>query len=498
MHRASGLALMDGSGLPMEDPATSATNEAWLRAELNKFLTLGQGEFHSSIYYGYSISGLLDLYDFAQNPELKKLAQGLLDWFALNMALRLSWGTAGGAESRGFDRNTWDSGLTAVAWQWWGPNPVNHDAVKTSGKLTAADQERVNRMNKKHAWLALPAGLSSYRPPEILRAIAHKQIPLPFEAQISHPAYYSYSASNQLWETFYVTPDYSLGTLLEPSRSYQVQGTIRAQYATYKLVVPDPQGRQNSVINLGGTYHTPLATGRSPADQLVQKRGAVIFQSILNPEDLAAGVPPRSTLVLPEGLGEPQRYRDWYIWRINNIWLCARVWADQVEWQALSHENQPVVTSRDLQFAGLVATGEKIAWISDIAAVSDYPDLQRLTERLTEGSGESSTSGLDQESNPVINPVKVDDSQWDTQEKLTYQSLAGDTISLTYNPQGAIGTAEINHQPRVLKNWPVIQSPYIQLPLNSGLLTVTNPQMTHQWQLQGSLTGPKWIVQDGS
>lgn len=118
MQRMSGLAFMDGSGWSNSLPATTATNEAWLRAELNKFLTIGQGEFHSSTYYGYSIGGLLNLYDFASTPQLRELARATLDWYATNMALRLSWGTAGGAESRGFDRGTWDkSALSTVACQ---------------------------------------------------------------------------------------------------------------------------------------------------------------------------------------------------------------------------------------------------------------------------------------------------------------------------------------------------------------------------------------------
>ena len=80
MQRMSGLALMDGSGWSNSLPAVAATNEAWLRSELNKFLTIGQGEFHSSTYYGYAISGLLNLYDFAKTPELKQLAKATLDW----------------------------------------------------------------------------------------------------------------------------------------------------------------------------------------------------------------------------------------------------------------------------------------------------------------------------------------------------------------------------------------------------------------------------------
>ena len=40
----SALAMMDGSGFPVSHPHFLATHEAWLRAELTKYLTIGQGE----------------------------------------------------------------------------------------------------------------------------------------------------------------------------------------------------------------------------------------------------------------------------------------------------------------------------------------------------------------------------------------------------------------------------------------------------------------------
>lgn len=460
MHRASGLALMDGSGLPVVgDPSTEETNEAWLRAKLNKFLTIGQGEFHSSIYYGYSIGGLLNLYDFASNPELKKLAKGLLDWYATNMALRLSWGTAGGAESRGFDRNTWDSGLTAVAWMWWG------DGSEGDGLAV------VERMEDKHAWLALPAALSSYRPPAHLRAIAHKQIPLPFEMRASHPAYYSYTKNSHLLESFYVTEDYSLGTLLEPARIYQVKGTIRAQYATYKLVVRGQEGGDNAVISLGGTYHTDVGTGRTPGDQYLQKRGAVIYQSILNQKDLEAGVPARSHLAIPAGYGEPLRYKDWYIWQLENVWLCARSWGDEVVWEAVENPRYHVITDKDLEFYALAAKGTQTAWVTDVARLAEYPTFERLTAALEK--------------------TEVDDRSWEREGRLSYRSLGGDRLEMTYEPNGSIGDGVINGEKRVLENWPVLDSPYVREPLYGGFLEVEVPGF-EKWRLRGTLMGPEW------
>lgn len=431
MHRLSGLALMDGSGWLNEDPASAATIEAWLRSELNKFLTIGQGEFHSSTYYGYSIGGWLNLYDFASTPELRQLAASALDWYATNMALRLSWGTAGGGESRGFDRGTWSSGLSAVAWMWWG------DGV-----------EPVQHMNDKQAQLALNAALSKYRPNPRLRSLARKQVPLPFEAQASHPVYYSYHKDNQFWENFYVTDDYSLGTLLVPQRSYQVKGTINAQYATYKLVVRDRQGLNNAVVSLGGTFHSPLATGSSPGDEYVQSRSAVIYQLRLNGQDKAANVPARSHLVLPVRYGKPQQHGDWYIWRIQQTWLCARPWGERISLE-------PIVSKRKQEYQALAASGTKTAWITDVARVADYPNFESIARALDK--------------------TRVDDQSWDKFGKLAYTSLMGDRLVMVYEPQSGIGRARINDRERVLKDLPVLDSPYIRESLHSGVLEFREP-----------------------
>lgn len=446
MQRLSGLALMDGSGWPNSRPGVAATNEAWLRSELNKFLTIGQGEFHSSTYYGYAIGGLLNLYDFAQTPELRELAKIGLDWYAANMAVRLSWGTAGGAESRGFDRGTWNgSELSAVAWMWWGN-----------------DLKPVEKMDDKKARVALFAALSDYRPPQELAALAKKEVPLPFELKASHPGYYSYHADNQFWEIFYITDDYSLGTLLVPHRSYQVQGTINAQYATYKLVIRDRQGANNAVVSLGGTYHSPMADGSSPGDQFLQEKGAVIYQLRLNEEDIAAGVPAVSHLVLPSRYGEPQQYKNWYIWQVEQTWLAARPWGDKIEWRS-------PVSEKNSDYQVLAANGNQTAWITDVVSTTDYPDLDALKKALDH--------------------TAVNDTEWQSQGKLTYKTLAGDRLSLTYVPDSGVGLGRINGEEVRLQNWPVFSSPYLNQDLYSGLLELDYPG--GQWRLEMNSPKPK-------
>lgn len=498
MQRASGLALLDGSGWQSPYPAVAATNEAWLRAEISKFFTIGQGEFNSSTYTGYSIAGLLNLYDFAKTPELKTLAKAGLDWLATNMALRYSWGTMGGAESRGYDRGTGDgSGLSAIAWLWW-------------GGVDAPD------ISNNYARVALIPALSSYRPPAALEKLALKEIPLPFQLRATHPAYYSYHQAQQFGETFYVTPDYSLGTLLIPQRSYQTQGTINAQYATHKLVIrPLPVGREleeqsvlsipdrsplallkkggtgkapfsrglgvfsplaplkkggtgkvsfeegvfsqrsgqqqkNTVITLGGTFHSPLATGASPGDQYLQSQGTVIYQLRLNDVDIQAGVPPASHLVLPAQVSQPRRFGSWYIWSIEGVWLIARGWGDG------SQLTSKIINTQQGNYQIWEAQGRNTAWITEVATLREYPTWADLTTALSQ--------------------TAIEDSLWERLGKLSYSNLKGESLTMIYNPNMA--TAQDISQD--IQDWQVISSPYITESLRWGILAIKIPGYPHE------------------
>ncbi|MFO8039183.1 MAG: hypothetical protein R6U67_06995 [Sodalinema sp.] len=451
----SGLAMMDGSGFPVSHPHFLATHDAWLRAELTKYLTIGQGEFHSSIYYGYSIGALLNLYDFAETPERRQLARAVLDWLSTQIALRLSWGTAGGAESRGFDRQTWNSGLTALAWIWWGgDDPQEIERI-------------VEQMGGEAYRLAILAATSGYRPPAQLRSLAQKTLPLPFQLRASHPSYYSYHQDNQFWETFYVTPDYSLGTLQTPGRSYQVQGTINAQYATYKLVVRDRQRRENAVISLGGTYHSPRATGRSPGDRYLQEKGASLYQLRLTAEDEAAGVPGQSHLVIPKDYGEPQQIGEWFVWEIEGVWLCARAWGDEIRLE------MPLEEAED--YLALVAQGQQTAWITEVLARSEYGTLADVEAALAQ--------------------TVVNDETLETAGRLIYTSVEGDRLELIDDPSRRAGIARINGTEQSRTDTPVLESPYVNQPLWSGRLRVDNPQLG-TWELQLKPGRPRWTDSD--
>lgn len=206
-----------------------------------------------------------------------------------------------------------------------------------------------------------------------------------------------------------------------------------------------------------------MATGHSPGDQFMQHQGVVIYQLRLNDQDQAAKVSPRSHLVLPARYGQPQKHGNWYIWRIEETWLCARPWGDEISWQAQVSE-----TNQD--YRALAAIGNQTAWITDVARAADYPNFEVLTRALDK--------------------TQVNDRSWEKSGQIAYTSLDGNRLEMTYEPNGGIGRASINGKERILKNWPVLASPYVKEELNSGLLEVVTPE--GKWRLRGTLTGPKW------
>jgi hypothetical protein len=166
---------------------------------------------------------------------------------------------------------------------------------------------------------------------------------------------------------------------------------------------------------------------------------------------------------LPARYGQPQRHQDWYIWRIEQTWLCARPWGEMITWQGnVSEQNQ--------DYQALAAIGTNTAWITDVATVADYPDFPSVKKALDK--------------------TQVDPGNWEKFGELVYTSLQNQRLEMTYEPNSGMSRARINGKERILKDWPVLDSPYLKEGLNSGLLEVLPP--LGKWRLRTTLTGPKW------
>jgi hypothetical protein len=183
----------------------------------------------------------------------------------------------------------------------------------------------------------------------------------------------------------------------------------------------------------------------------------------LNERDISAGVPTRSHLVLPTRYGEPQQHNNWYIWQVENVWLCVRVWGETIDWK-------PQVSEKYADTQVLAANGVNTAWITEVVSLKDAPNLEALTRRLDQ--------------------TQINDRLWNNIGQLSYKSVTGDRLELIYEPNGGIGGGTVNDQERVLGNWAVLESPYLKQELSSGVLELIHPE--GRWKLRTTLAAPQW------
>jgi hypothetical protein len=172
----------------------------WISRWSKRMYQYGTGEWNSSIYQAYHIIGWLNLYDFADDPEVKIMARAVLDYYSAEMALHYSWGTYGGSEKRG--RGTGNNNFSAsgyICWLWFGSH--YHGASFLPG-----GQEYIQSMH---------AITSSYRPPANCLPLARKEGQMQSWYINSKPSYL-YEKPAFVKQFFYVDENFTMGTAISP------------------------------------------------------------------------------------------------------------------------------------------------------------------------------------------------------------------------------------------------------------------------------------------
>lgn len=171
--------------------ATRLIYKARLTRYVNTLLDIGMGEWDSPIYHGHTTAAYLNLYDFAQDPEVKALAQTALDWLFRNAALKYWRGTWTGPSKR-----SGGEGAAAFFWLYFGDGPPPAKVEKD--------------------WIH--ALTSDYRPPADIVAMAQRRFPRPTELRRTHPHYENWLPGQYgpaFWETLYFGHSFQLGTLAQ-------------------------------------------------------------------------------------------------------------------------------------------------------------------------------------------------------------------------------------------------------------------------------------------
>lgn len=265
MCRPSGyLYAQYALGNPLHPQAATrlAEMKQWILQWSKLLYRGGHGEWASSTYNTWSVVGWLNLYDFAEDPEVKLCARAVLDYYATEMALRYSQGITGGAEMRGGSANeTVRADSDYLNWLWFGdiPKDVKSNFWPGNQKVSAT-----------------LAAVSSYRPPVIARELAKKTLTNPAWYRESRPAYLLENPS-YVKQHFYIDRNYSLGTCYFPYGGF-TGGDF--QTITWKLVsrVADGDSTKSAqtLTGQGRYYNQGAGRARNPYDQFAQHKNVLI------------------------------------------------------------------------------------------------------------------------------------------------------------------------------------------------------------------------------
>lgn len=159
----------------------------------------GIGEWDSENYISHTMSAYICLYDFAEDPQVKLHAKGILDWISATMAVKYWRGGWAGAVKRDYGNIMVMEGNALKC---------GHLYFDDLGLPCDGDRDDAHHIT------------SSYRPPMAVVALARGEIE-PCELSISHPTYENWKAADgrsgrdapEFIETFTIGHHYRIGTL---------------------------------------------------------------------------------------------------------------------------------------------------------------------------------------------------------------------------------------------------------------------------------------------
>ncbi len=462
MHRANGYILaeqIDGDyadRMPRE--RLKAQTRAWLISQIKKLYTNGQGEYDSSTYVGFSIASLCNVYDYTDDPEMKAWAKAGLDWMAAALALKYFHGCQLGPEARGFatravgnvdqpasfpgakhfEYSQVGTHTDWVCWLWFGDSAGN--------VMLESTKAETNRFP------AIVPALSSYRPPEVIRRIARKQIDLPLSARNAKSSYWADRAGKDQ-EVLYFAKPFAMGTLYSPEKGVRTSGTILPQTTMLKICLLGPDDVYTFGASNGYHGHFPLE-GRTPYDQYHQHGPAAINICWVDAKE-DDRTKHRSVFGYRSKAGQPVSKSGWFFWQVKDAYLAARPLNGKAAPGEVTHikKGKAVPVESDTH-SWLVSPGKLGGWAVQLGGKADHATLADFQQA-------------------VLDKVKLDLSAFDSNRTVTMTTLAGDTLKMTHTGgPGARPDAWVNGEPLDYDAFPVYGSDVLKQPKGSGVLTI--------------------------
>lgn len=237
-----------------------------IRRTAMSFWNVGNGEWDSETYLGHTMSAYINLYDFAEDPEVRGYGKAILDFLFTSAAVKYRRGGWGGPGVRDYgNKAPWNTSAHTV-WLYFGDATGHPDKPELEHALFFS---------------------SAYRPPAAVTALARKDFEEPWELLATHPTYQNFLPGGDdkpsYHEFTYFGGSYQLGTMAE-GHGYNRNG--------FKLLVDHPERGVDYVIPTTGKLRNGV-TNTAGGDRIAQYRGGALYVNpkgdvpfhILGPED---------------------------------------------------------------------------------------------------------------------------------------------------------------------------------------------------------------------
>ncbi len=342
---------------------------------------IGMGEWDSEAYMSHTFAPYLNLYDFAKDPEVKKLAKAALDWMSAAAALKYYRGGWGGPVKRDYGGGNVVFGSSAARtfWLYFG------DATLP---------------NPKPELDSLHLITSTYRPPQAVIALARKQFDRPVEILATKPLYENWKPDNDrqpgYWETQFFGQTYQMGS---------VAGNFPdGDVAPFKLMAYNSKrGVDYFVANTGGSWVRP---GKNPGDQIGQDNNLLIWLRPATKTPFFFQLPKTAKAEIEDGIWFFQLEKTWLAIRPINLNYYIPV--------ALTHQKYVQLYSQEQTYKAIAKKGKEYAGFS-----------LEVGEQESYGTYEEFKQSVQQKSQLDLSLL--------SQGTVKLQDATGKTLQLTYN-----------------------------------------------------------------
>ena len=343
---------------------------------------IGMGEWDSETYHGHKFAPYLNLYDFAQDREVKQLAKAALDWMSAAAAIKYYRGGWAGPVKRDYGKSNVPFGSAAARtfWLYFGDTP---------------------QPNPKPEPDTLHLITSSYRPPQAVVALARKQFSKPVEILSSKPTYENWKQGKDrqpaYWETTFIGETYQMGSIV----STFADGDV----APFKLLAYNSQtGVDYFVANTGKGW---VREGKKSGDQIGQYRNLLIWLRPATKTNFLFQLPVTAKKEIENGI--------WFF-ELEKTWL-AVLPINLSKYQLLEISNKKIakIYRNQQVLQTKIKQGKYAGFALKVGGIEEYSSFNIFKQKIKQ-------------------QIKLDLSKL-SEGEVTLKDGQGNSLGLTYNSQ---------------------------------------------------------------